>query len=227
MENETKLKYTLKMTLLPSHFDMNDKIKAESIFSIFQDVASFHGELMGIGFLPMLEKHLYWIVSRVKFDILIDPQAYQEVVVETWPHQKGKVDFDRDYLIKNLDGEVLVKGTSKWCVISTETRKLELPSSFEYPEGEYEAAVNYEERFVKTPSVKKGDEPAFSHQVSYHEIDHNLHLNNVFYTTYVFDAVKAQEFKHLQINFIQECRLGDIVDVYTETIDAGNTLVSG
>lgn len=222
-----KLLYSEKIKLSPSQFDLNDNLLPSAIFQIFQDVASVHGEMIGVGFEAMLNKGLYWVTVRTKYDVYVQPKPYQQVVVTTWPHQKGRVDFDRDYLVEDLFGNTLIKGTSKWCVISTSTRKLVLPSAVEYPAGaEFESKVNYDFKFEKTPTVTAKQTPDFVHKVSLSEIDHNKHLNNVHYAQYVFDSLKNEHLTHMQINFIAECKLGDVVDVYFEKVGE-DYLVSG
>ncbi len=225
---ENLLLHTEKMKLNSSMFDLNDKIKPSAILEIFQDVAGFHVEKLGVGFKDLLEKGLLWVVTRIKFDVIKSPVPYQEVVAETWPHQSGKIDFDRDFLIKSNDGKVLIKGTSKWCVISLKTRKFALPTCIEYPEGSmFYDKVNYDERFVKTASIERKRIADFSHVVEFHEIDHNKHLNNAFYATYVFDTMKSDEFSHMQINFISECKLDDKIEVFKEKQEDGSVLLSG
>ncbi len=227
MENNKLMKYEVKMKLFPSYFDLNDNLKPTSIMCMFQDVASQHGENIGVGFEAMLKKHLFWIITRVKYDVLKSPKLYDEVIVETWPHEKGRVDFDRDYLIKDEQGNVLIKGTSKWCVISTETRKLELPSNVNFNSDCYCKDFNYEDKFLKTPILKKEGTPSYSHKVSYNEIDHNLHLNNVHYVTYIFNALRKDDITHLQVNYISECRLDDEINVYVKPQEDNSILISG
>ena len=86
-------KYIVKIKLFNSYFDCNDKIKPTAIFNLFQDVACVNGEQLGVGFEAMLSKNLYWVLSRVKYDIIIAPKVDEEVFVETWPCEKGKIDF--------------------------------------------------------------------------------------------------------------------------------------
>lgn len=222
-----KLFYCETIKLYPSQFDLNDNLLPSAIFQIFQDIASIHGEMIGVGFETMLKKGLYWVTVRTKYDVIMQPKPYQQVVVKTWPHEKGRVDFDRDYLVEDLAGNTLFKGTSKWCVISTTTRKLVLPTAVEYPAGmEFETSVNYNTKFEKTPSVQPKQSPDFCHTVCLSEIDHNKHLNNVHYAQYVFDCLQNEQLTHMQINFIAECKLGDVVDIYFEKVDE-DYLVSG
>ncbi|MBQ8451760.1 MAG: hypothetical protein IJ538_03180 [Clostridia bacterium] len=218
--------YRAEVVLYNGYFDCNDKLKPSAIFMLFQDIASIHGEEMGVGFEAMVKSGYYWVVTRVKYDVLIQPQVYEKVIIETWPHAPGRVDFDRDFLITNTSGEVLIKGTSKWCIISTETRKLVPISNINYL-TEFDSKINYEERFLRTPSVENFGTPVFTHKVTYNEIDHNKHLNNTHYADYVFNAVCGKLSSHVEISFIAECKLGDEIEVFKMKNESGETLISG
>lgn len=226
MQNK-KLSYSEIFKLSPSQFDYKDNLLPSAILGLFQDIASVHGELIGVGFETMVKKGMYWVTIRTKYDVLSQTKPYQQVIVETWPHIKGRVDFDRDYLVKDLSGNTLIKGTSKWCVISTTTRKLVLPTAVEYPKDlEYETKVNYEDRFTKTEAVQPKEKPDFKHIVLLSEIDHNKHLNNVHYAEYVFNSLTGADLTHMQINYIAECKLGEEIYIYTNTTEEGH-FVSG
>ena len=210
-----ELKYSTTIQLYNSFFDCNNNLKLQSVLSIFQDVASVHGEQIGVGYLTMLNKNLFWVLSRVKFDIIKQPQIDETVVVETWPHEKGKIDFDRDFLIKNLSGEVLVKGTSKWCVINSVTRTLSRTDQVEYCDGEFCKIVNYEERFNKIPQFSTDQlKPKFNYCVSFSDLDHNKHMNNTYYANLVVNAIENKVVNHFEINFVSECLLNDEILVY-------------
>ena len=142
------MRYSTKITLYNSYFDINERLTAKSILSIFQDVASIHAEEIGVGYEAMVKNNLYWVLSRVKFDIIKMPFINQTVIVETWPHVKGRIDFDRDIRILSEEGEVLIIGTSKWCVIDAVSRMLQRTENVNYV-GEYYNEVNYEDRFNK------------------------------------------------------------------------------
>ena len=217
--------YTTKIKLFNSYFDCNDKIKPTAIFNIFQDVACVHGEQIGVGYLEMLSKNLYWVLSRVKYDILKHPKIDEEVTIETWPLTKGRIDFDRDFLIKNEHGEVLIKGTSKWCVISSITRSLERTDNVTY-NCECLTKQNYPEKFVKTETCEILEKPSLTHKVNFSEIDHNKHLNNVNYATFTTNVLRENYFNHLQINFISECKLDDEIKIYYKTT-ANGYVISG
>lgn len=210
-----ELKYSTTIQLYNSFFDCNNNLKLQSVLSIFQDVASVHGEEIGVGYLTMLNKNLFWVLSRIKFDILKQPQIDETVTVETWPHEKGKIDFDRDFLIKSLSGEVLVKGTSKWCVINSQTRALSRTEQVEYSGGEFCKTVNYEDRFNKIAPFNTDElEPIFKYTVNFSDLDHNNHMNNTYYANLVVNAIENKVVNHFEINFVSECLLHDEISVF-------------
>ena len=219
------MRYKTKITLYNSCFDMNDKISAKAVLNIFQDVASIHAEEIGVGYESMLNRNLYWVLSRIKFDILKQPQINQTVIVETWPHEKGRVDFDRDMKISSEDGEVLIIATSKWCVIDTKTRMLKRTDDVEYI-GEVFEAVNYEDKFGKIIIPQKEMQQIYIHKVKFCDLDHNKHMNNTNYANLVLNVVNNKNISHFEINFINECRQGEEIKV-SLTTDGGSEIVVG
>ena len=207
------MKYKTKITLYNSYFDINDRLTFKSILSIFQDVASIHAEEIGVGYEAMVNKNLYWVLSRIKFDILKMPKINETVIVETWPHVKGRIDFDRDMKILSEDGEVLIIATSKWCVIDTINRMLCRTDNINY-EGEYCLDINYEDRFNKIVLPSENIIEKFKYNVRFSDLDHNKHMNNTNYANLVVNAIDNKEVNHFEINFINECKLGDEIVVY-------------
>lgn len=208
------MKHVTKITLYNSYFDINNRLSAKSILNIFQDVASIHGEELGVGYLPMLEKNLYWVLSRIKFDVLKMPSIDQTVVVETWPHVKGRIDFDRDMKISSEDGETLIIGTSKWCVIDTVNRTLQRTDNITYND-EYCMDINYEERFNKIILPDGDFKEMFDYKVRFSDLDHNEHMNNTNYANLVLNAINNKKFNHFEINFLSECKYQDLITVST------------
>ncbi len=218
------MKYSTKITLYNSYFDLNDRLSAKSILNIFQDVASIHAEDIGVGFNAMLNQNLYWVLSRIKFDILNMPQPNQTVIVETWPHEKGRVDFDRDMRILSENGEVLIIATSKWCVIDTINRRLQRTDNINYV-GDFCKDINYLENFNKIDLPNQDFQEKLSHIVQFSDLDHNQHMNNTNYATLVVNAIENKLFTHFEINFLNECLLEDKIDVSYASTSKGEYVV--
>lgn len=212
------IKHKTNITLYNSYFDLNDNLTPKSILNIFQDIASVHAEDIGVGYKTMLDENLYWVLSRVKFDILKMPKPNQTVVAETWPHEKGRIDFDRDFLITTTEGEILIKGTSKWCVIDTTTRSLQRTDNINYI-GVCSPDKNYQDRFGKIILPEMDTTTQFDHKVMFADLDHNQHMNNTNYATLVSNAISNKNISHFEINFVNECKLDDVITIQSISED--------
>lgn len=208
------MKYTTKVRLYNSYFDANDQISPKAILNIFQDVAAFHAETIGVGYKTMLQKNLIWVISRIKYDILKTPELNEEVIVETWPHEKGRVDFDRDIKITSTSGETLIIGTTKWCVVNLQTRRLERSDNINYS-GSIYPHKNYNSEFNRLKINPKDFETQYSHIVRFSDTDHNKHLNNTNYATFISNAIQTKIIKHFEINFLNEAMLDDEISIST------------
>ena len=204
--------YETRQRLYNSYFDVNDKITIKSILNIFQDAASYHASKIGVGYEEMLEKNLYWVLSRIKFDILQQPKIDEEVIIKTWPLEKGRIDFDRDMKISSKEGEVLIIGTSKWCVINSSTRMLERTDNINYI-GEICPDINYTDKFNKIILPNEEKNFMFNHKVQFSDLDHNQHMNNTNYANLVLNACERKTISHFEINFINESKLNDEITV--------------
>lgn len=196
-----------KFILRVSDFSCFDTLKPSAILDFFQDVAGQHADILGIGFDDLIAKDLIWVLLRTKFDIIKNPKLYSEVIVKTWPHAKGKLDFDRDYLITDLDGNELIKGTSKWVIVNYRTRRLTLNSHIEYnciPLSK----KNYEEPFNKLNDFEiNAGLKCFEYRTLFTDLDHNGHVNNIKFSDMILNALElnsTEEILAFEINYLKE-----------------------
>ena len=208
------MKYELK-TVFDENFFKNKNLVIEKIMRLFQEVASHHANELGLGFDNMIKKNLYWVLLRVKFDIELLPKRNQIILVETWPHEKGRIDFDRDFLIKDEDGNVLIKATSKWCVIDSIKRMIQRTDQIEY-NGEYLNHKNYNDKFDKI-MYEENDNYKYlgNYRVKNDDIDENGHMNNANYARVALILLDNHNYTHFEINFIKECMFDDVIEIYS------------
>lgn len=189
----------------------DDRITAFSILSLCQDVAGIHGEMLNVGFEKLQARNIIWVLLRSKFEVVKEPKLFEEVIIETWPHTPSKIDFDRDYVIKNIDGEVLVKATSKWCLVDSIERTILRANKVNMEIEEYTPLYD------SFPKIKY-DKTLFTYvnkfKVLNHHLDHNGHMNNAYYAEMVYDVLNMH-IKEFEINYIKEAHLDDEIDIYT------------
>ncbi|HMM01143.1 MAG TPA: thioesterase [Bacilli bacterium] len=62
-----KLFYSTSYKLTTNFFDAYDRLTAEGILDLCQDIAGRHATMLGLGFAPLNERHLHWVVLRNRF----------------------------------------------------------------------------------------------------------------------------------------------------------------
>ena len=220
--------YSKNYELRVSDFDCNDNLKPTAIMDAFQCVADLHANELGVGYTDLLQNDCVWMIIRARFDVVKQVKFGEtQVVVKTWPHQAGKVDFDRDYKIESLSGETLVVGSSKWCVVNLQTRRIALGKAT-YPLSQFHPEVNYPNGLKKLPDFDLDGATRFSGYAGYSSLDHNGHVNNVKYLEFIADAIsleKGESVSALEINYSNEMVVGDFTIYHKK--DGDNRLIKG
>lgn len=209
------------------HVDLRDvdftkKLKLSTLFSYFQEVASLASENLGFGINTLEKKFgVAWILTRIRVDILRSPDWDEEITIETWPLEPSKVEFDRDYLVKDKNGQVIVKAVSKWVIMDIKERKLKRTEviGIHYPEKITERAIAG--RLGKLKDFGKLTK-AYDKVIGYSDIDFNGHLNNSKYVDYILDCFPVDDhvnhtIKSIDLNFTHEALPGDTITLSKDT----------
>ena len=201
------------------HVDLRDvdfakKLRLSTLFSYFQDIASLAAENLGCG-IGTLEKTfgVAWILTRIRVDIIRFPVWDEDITIETWPLEPSKIEFDRDFFVKDAEGNIIIRAVSKWVIMDIKERKLKRSDAIgiRYPENRTERAI--EGKLGKLKDFGNL-EMAYNKVIGYSDIDFNGHLNNSKYVDYIMDCLSFEEHKNhsirtIDLNFIQEALPGD------------------
>ena len=199
--------------------DYNKKLKPSALFSYLEDIAGLNALELGIDQDTIAERaNAAWIVSRMRLQMDKYPSWKDDITIETWPQLPQKYLFERDYVVKAADGEVLGRGTSVWAIIDIDTRK-PLPSDairVDYREIRTERAIDSKSARM----APFGEMVEIAHRpVCYSDIDMNGHVNNSRYLDYIMDCypvdtILKHPVKELQINYVNEALPGETVVFY-------------
>ena len=226
MEAIFEKKYTVQV----NDIDFRQQLKLSSLFVYLQDMATEHGYKIGVGRAVLQEKYgIIWVLSRVRVDILRYPRFNEEITIETWPEQPGKLEFKRNFIIYDKNNNIIAKAISQWVLIDFNTRRLRRSTILEekFPNSDRECAIEY--NFGK---IKPIGSLVLSYKktVGYSDIDLNEHLNNAKYIDYIMDCFTLEEHKKhfvrsIEINYLHEALPGDTIELYTDTTGAKNNNV--
>lgn len=198
--------------------DFNGKIKISSIFNYMQEAATNHAANLNLGCEQLLDKELFWALSRVKIDIWDFPKHGDEIKIETWPKGTEKLFALRDFRIYNSQNQIIAKATSAWLIIDSEKLRPRRPKLFIETIGDFKNDHALSEVPGKISEYEK-KELIFEKRIGYSDIDINQHMNNVKYIELITDSFsqaifKEKKIKSMQVNFLSECKFGDEIQIF-------------
>jgi acyl-ACP thioesterase len=220
-----------------SDTDFNDRLKISSIFNYMQNIASVHADNLSLGYKDMAQKKLFWVLSWVKVEVISYPRFNELVKIRTWPKERYKFYFMRDFLLYNKSGEIICKASTAWIVLNTITKRpadqhllnFDIPFlSDEYALNEYPEKLNFDLSLPAEVTMRK---------IKYSDIDINLHTNNARYVEFIMDCFDGkfyskQKVKSVKIKFLYESKLGDEIELklfkenntsFIEALNLGNS----
>ena len=207
--------------LRASDFDKFNHIKPSAVLDLFQDAAGQHAEEIGVGFDEMIKRSYIWVLTRIKFKIISNPNKYQKVIVKTWPLQPNRLNYRREYCIENENGERLIEGSSEWVVVHSEKRRfLSVPDLYPFSDGFCEEMM-FDAKLGKVSDFNASD-IARTVNAGFTELDVNNHVNNTKYANYVLDAINPSQSNELdvfQIDYRKEVLQGTQLNIYYEFND--------
>ena len=206
-----KLFWEKEYTITTNSLDCYDRLSLVGILDLLQDAAGYHATLLGLGFDDLKEIGITWLLVRTKIEIMKELPSIKKVKVKTWQSYKGRVDYERDYLVCDENDEVLIKGTSKWCLIESMTRRI-VPTSRLSVDITYPGKRNYEKRFEKLNFSLDDVIDEKTYTVYQSHLDHNFHVNNTKYGEFILNTISLsqdEQIKNFEINYVKEVRLNN------------------
>ena len=199
------------------------------MFNLLQEVAVNHADLLGVGWDYLRQFNQFWALSRMDVEILKMPEWLDEVNITTWPKKNTYLMQPRDYQMKSLDGELLVRATSNWVILDGEGKPQQL-NTYENNLGIVDDLHAMETSASRLRTGVPCETPVFK-PVVYSNIDMNRHANNAAYVTWVMDSFdnefhKQHPLAFLSINYLQQTRADDRYAVMKQEIAPNDFLCS-
>lgn len=222
MENKDMLKLQRDVTFTADDFDSNGNIKASSLMYAFQEIAAAHAQNLDLGFDDLMANNYIWVLSKLRFKVEGKLEAGKKYSLETYPRPKKGVTFFRDYYIYGEGNELKSAGTSHWCIINFETRRIERTKI------DFDGVFIDHEPFEKGIEKFKVDQDALMkiglHKVTEADLDENQHVNNCRYADMVENVLAGHT--DFSIYFSKEALLDDEIILY-KAEDEEYTYVEG
>lgn len=208
--------------LRTSDFDMRNRILPSSVLDLFQDVSGEHAAKLGVGYYDLLPQNMCWMILRLRYEVIRQPKIFSDVVVRTWPVESRRIEFDRDCMIYDTDGELLVKGTTQWAILDVterESPKLVMARNFDLGIEEYVRDRALEGKFERLAPGFDADGDPYVTRSGYTDIDTNGHVNNIKYANFILNALDLppeKEITSFRIDYLKEILDGNEISIFSK-----------
>jgi acyl-ACP thioesterase len=203
--------------------DITGRLSPGAMFSFFEDLAGRHANELGWGRDNLMNDGTFWALSRMTVKVERLPLALEELTLRTWPRGTDLIYALRDLEMYDAAGNRLAGASSSWVIVDYHTRKAQRPDralanlNMLFPEKK---AIGTNSR--KVPPLPAGDHRVNGHMVMLDDIDVNSHVNNARYVYWAIncydpDFLETHTPDIIEVNYIQEGHLGEMVSILTGT----------
>ena len=230
--------YSQKFTLTDMDVGCFGRMKLSTLLFYAQEVAGKHSALLGADYDHLLEKKLFWAVTRHRVQITRLPCLGESITVQTWPMPTTRVAYPRSLVAFDADGNELFRSISLWVLMDMDSRSMVLPGKSGV---DVRGTLTGSELAVPHSLVPRAM-PNLTHRtVTYTCLDRNGHMNNTRYLDWVEDLLPSGFHwehipKELVICYLNEARETQELELQWELTEDGclqvdahreNTDVSG
>lgn len=213
-----------------SQCDADNNLALTSLIDMFQDASTFQSEDLGVGFDYLSERGVAWVLSYWEIDIIKFPKSCDRVLVGTFPNSMKGFMGGRNFCLKDMSGEFLVKANTLWTFLNMAEAKPErIPQNLcDLYVTEEKLDMIYESRKVAIPDgdgvdIKNGDAIV----IQKHHLDSNKHVNNGQYVKIAMAAIEEDidmsTCKRVRVDYRKQARLGDTI--VPQIYKTGNKIV--
>ncbi len=192
---------------------------------LVQETSERHLRYFNIGYESLWEAGIAFLTAKTWVKIARMPLLHETVRIETRPCGVKGAQFIRAFDL--FVGEELCAQVVQTSVaVDPVSHKIHHPRVFE--NVAFDASCGGEAPMFPQ-RIKTGEQPVLgTREIRYSDLDYNGHLSNALYvdflTDFVPDCPKITEF---QINYVNECRLGDQIVLHGGKDETGCWLVYG
>ncbi len=222
--NENRLVYL-------SDCDFNGHLSVPSTFKYFQDIATCHADILGVGYHSIIKQNMFWVAVKTIVEFKNRPYVNDNIILETFPSEPVKLRCDRNYNIYDFKGELLVQGKTEWTVINFLTKRPVqfrevYPSNIEYVLDKPKLETEFSKYNVDISEYKK----VYEYKIVSTDLDLGKHLNNAEYIRVLFSLYSTNELNEynvtkVEINYKSPAYENEVMSFYKKELNETDEFV--
>ena len=209
----------------PQYVDFQFRVTMAALGDILLTAAGINADDNGFGLRRLHEMQCAWVLSRMSIEMIRFPEQYENIQVETWVQEVGRVNTIRNFCIRDEKNEIIGNACSIWVMFDMISRRAKdlqtLDGIHEYATGE----VGLIDKPIRLDAVEGEDYDGF--KVKYSDIDINGHVNSIRYIQWIsdcfsLDCYRKCQVKRFEINYMNEMLFDDFVDIVGHEVEPGD-----
>jgi len=229
MPDKEPLIYRQSFVVRSYDVDFRKNLRPEVLCGYFQEVASQHALRLGVGYQQLGRQGMFWVLSRLLFQVEQMPQWHEEITIETWARGTERLFARRDFRVRDAMGRILCSASSYWLILQRDTSRPVRPDTLF-------SRLKHEERAIESSpnKLQLADQQHENYRLTTcaTDLDHNRHVNNLRYVAWPFNGfdvnyLEKYQLQQMQINFLAEVREGEEIAICREAVEDQVFLVSG
>jgi len=179
-------KFAEEHTLKSYQCDRYGFMRPITLMNELQGLAGKHADMLGAGREYCVSKGIAWVITHMFIDIIDMPRDKDKLVYTTWPSVCGALRSERDFEIRDENGNLKIRAISQWVLIDLQTRRPVriseyLPGWNGLPERVWDKEFNKCPDFIPTKSSVMA--------CRFDDVDINQHINNAVYAVWATESV--------------------------------------
>lgn len=206
------------------HSDCTSHLSLAVLGNQLLNTAADHAEHLGIGRQALLEKNEAWVFSRLLIQMDHYPYEFEPYAIKTWIDSVSRFFSNRHFAIFDALGKKIGNATSVWALMDLQTRQA-LDISQALPDHTGCVAKEHPDcPIARTTRARvAADEPAYTFQPRFCDIDYNGHLNSIRYIEHFLGALpmevlRERPVRRFEIGYSCECHYGEPLAVYVSSV---------
>lgn len=220
---------SIKLNMRVESYDVqpNGNIKISSLLKMLQKAAGDDVNSTSLDYFTLANNNIAFVLTKMIVSVLDDIKVYDELDIISHPRKVRGATFPRDFIIYRGCDKVAV-ARSFWVLLDLEKRTILRPSAIEDigtlpPSDDDLFDIRDVRRVIDANPLSRTDVL----KVSYSHLDMNNHLNNTFYSDFIFNCIPPEYHNsdkglYLQINYKAEARLNDELHIFSIHNDDGS-----
>lgn len=187
-------------------------LPVSGIANYFQDCAILHSDAVGTGIKYLKDHERAWFLISWQIDIDRYPILHEKVSVSTWAYMfKGSLGF-RNFLIRDMKGNIIVKAATIWSYVDTVSMrpaKVDDEMAASYQPLSPRIDMEYTPRKINLFDNHKTFDKRV---VMAHQIDSNNHMNNEAYLAIAMEYMDdVDSIKRVRAEYKQQFSIDETI----------------